>query len=214
MRTKVKWNDAINMVEDTTGVTFRDKTSGSTYKLNTFFQKVYFSDTDYDVYKGAFDGASTPNTDFIEVNDNACTLFQTYFLPYIFSSSELYAFSYDEDDLEEDENYPKSEANRLFARIYSFLRSSQEKYSPLLDAYEAMKDKLFDEVTSKEGISLMPQSSDMSELGGTSDDLSKAVIRKDDGGTAMQRLAEIQSAYRAVYEEWFNEMKGAFSLWR
>lgn len=218
MRVKVKWSEAIYRSENNTLVDWRAEGKATLDTLNSFFAKVYYFSfrSEVAVYPKTHQ-TKAPDTSYIELNKYASDLMYNFFLPYVYShDDDLYAFSYDEEELEDStENEVENKlTNKLFARIYLYLRETEEYYAPLLEAYETMKGKLYNEVVSKEGISLMPQSANMTELGGTSDDLSKAVIRKDDGGTAMQRLNEIQASYRALYQEWADDMCERFSLWR
>ncbi len=214
MRVKISWSECIKQVEANTNLSFRTSGSDDLAGFNKFFKAVFYNGT-HSVYNGSATGAP-PDLSLIELNEEAREVFYEYFLPFVYSSVELYAFSY-EDDFENDEekaDYIADESSRLFGRIFSYLKDTQEYYSPILEAYETMRTKLFDEITRKEGVSLMPQSSDMSALGGTQDDLSKAIITKDDGGTAMARLNEVQLSYRALYQEWAEDMKERFALWR
>lgn len=225
MRTKVSWKEAIERAEIIAGQPIRTPDNDELLELNVFFKSLFYNtNNEHHVFPPDLDDEPA-DVSFIAVNQRSHDLFYQYFLPYVYSRNELYAFSYDEDDLIEEgdteeeiaakiETYIDDESARLFGRIYSYLKESQDFYTPLLEAYDAMKSKLYDAIVSKEGISMMPQSATMDALGGTSDDLSRAVIKKDDGGTAMQRLSEIQTGYRSIYREWAEEMEERFTLWR
>ena len=225
MRTKVSWKEAIERAELMTGQPIRTPDNDSLTEFNAFLKSLFFyKSSDHSIFPPDLDDEPA-DVAFIEVNQRSHDLFYQYFLPYVYSRNELYAFSYDEDDFIEEgdtevdldekiEDYINDESARVFGRLYSYLKESQDYYSILLEAYETMKSKLYDSIVSKEGISMMPQSATMDTLGSTSDDLSRAVIRKDDGGTAMQRLAEIQSGYRSIFREWAEEMEERFILWR
>ena len=105
-------------------------------------------------------------------------------------------------------------SDEIIARISGWLKGSEARYKAILEAYKKEED-LLAKVETKEGVSLMPQSSTLSDYNKTTpelDDLSRVTIRQSDAMTPIERLAEIEDNITSAYENWANEFIKAFVI--
>lgn len=146
------------------------------------------------------------NTAFSLPKEQSYTMLTQYALPTIGNRVFMAYCS-------EDENYWNSETNAI-ARVLGWLKRSEDRFIPLLKAYEQEAD-LLRKVETKEGVALMPQSATMANFLDSApeqDDLSRVNVRLADGMTPIERLSEIEGNITSVYEKWANEFINAFVL--
>lgn len=134
-------------------------------------------------------------------------------------------FDYD-DELATDDSIPNEEGLRgrdvartiavtnKWNKIYSWLVKTAPRYQRLLDLYKAQEANLMKKVETRVGSSEMPQNATLDTLAtGLKDDLSHARIELSEGGTPMERLAEIQQNYENLMQAWADEFIEAFTLY-
>ena len=116
---------------------------------------------------------------------------------------------YDEEETSEAKEITKSQA-----RIFAYLIASQDYYGTLAELYKGKSDDLMKQIMAKYGTAEMPQTATMESIQESQDnDLSRVRIQLQDGGTTMQRLAEIQENYRSVMQDWKDEFIKRFILY-
>lgn len=91
-----------------------------------------------------------------------------------------------------------------------------KKYGMILDAYSAWQEKMFGNilVTSRNWFNDTPESKN---LNSENEDLTHLTSfgknqSEEQGGTPMQRIDEIQQAYRNTFQDWLNEFIRYFDL--
>lgn len=138
-------------------------------------------------------------------NDYLWNLWKAYIFPRFWNS--YVAWSDDED----------STACKAFAeeigKIYSWIISSTDKYSQIIENFENNKAKLLDEIKT----SSVDRFNDTPQNDGTyDDDTHNTNVTKHEsttlGGTMMARLKEIESNIEEYYKEWSDEFR-RFILW-
>lgn len=158
------------------------------------------------------------------ISETMFDLLMVYVAPNAIDLTACY-YEYD-DELATDELMPNEEGlcGRDVARtratvnkwkkIYSWLVKTAPRYETLLNLYKAQQATLMKKVETKVGSSDMPQSATLDTLGTSlKDDLSRARIELDEGGTPMARLAEIQENYDNLMESWADEFLDEFALY-
>lgn len=100
--------------------------------------------------------------------------------------------------------------------VNAWKENTLQRYGTILDALSAWQEKLFGNVvvTSRNWFNDTPESKN---LNAENEDLTHLTSfgktqNEDSGGTAMQRIDEIQNAYRNVYQDWVDEFVKFFSL--
>lgn len=158
------------------------------------------------------------------LSENMFDLLMVYVAPNAVDLAGCY-YEYD-DEMDVVEFTPNSEglrgrlASRSIAtiskwnKIYAWLVKTAPRYETLLNLYKAQQSTLMKKVETKVGSSDMPQSATLDTLGTSlKDDLSRARIELDEGGTPMSRLAEIQENYDNLMESWADEFLDEFALY-
>lgn len=122
------------------------------------------------------------------------------------------AFGYFEPDSDDE----TSEIAYVKDAIHAWKENTLQRYGTILDALSAWQEKLFGNVvvTSRNWFNDTPESKN---LNAENEDLTHLTSfgktqNEDSGGTAMQRIDEIQNAYRNVYQDWVDEFVKFFSL--
>lgn len=114
----------------------------------------------------------------------------------------------------EEETNEAKEITKAQSRIYTYLIGSQNYYGTLAELYKGKSDDLLKKIESKYGTAEMPQTATMDSIQESQEnDLSRVRIQLQDGGTAMQRLAEIQENYRSVMQDWKDEFINRFIVY-
>lgn len=115
---------------------------------------------------------------------------------------------------DEEKTIEAKEITKAQARIYTYLIGSQEYYGTLAELYKGKSGDLLKKIESKYGTSEMPQTATMDSIQESQEnDLSRVRIQLQDGGTTMQRLAEIQENYRSVMQDWKDEFIKRFIVY-
>lgn len=146
-------------------------------------------------------------TKFAEkLRDIALEMLSYYVLPLV--GEEAVAI-YDEEKTSEAKEITKAQA-----RIYTYLIGSQDYYGTIAELYKGKSDDLMKQVMAKYGTAEMPQTATMDSIQESQEnDLSRVRIQLQDGGTTMQRLAEIQETYRSVMQDWKDEFIKKFIVY-
>lgn len=133
--------------------------------------------------------------------------FANYIWPRFYNEAIIYT------DSDEDEDFVKKFARTKVGQIFSFWKSSMDKYVMLIQNLEANKAKLLDDVKSS-SISRFndtPQNS-----GDFSDDQHTSTVTKTENSsnvsTMMARLNEIEDNIKQLYIDWSNEFR-KFIIW-
>lgn len=114
----------------------------------------------------------------------------------------------------EEKTSEAKEITKAQARIYSYLIGSQDYYGTLAELYKGKSNELMKQIESKYGAAEMPQTATMDSIQESQEnDLSRVRIQLQDGGTAMQRLAEIQENYRSVMQDWRDDFIKRFIVY-
>ena len=138
-------------------------------------------------------------------NDYLWTVWKDYIFPRFWNS--YVCWSDDED----------STASKAFAeeigKIYSWIISSTDKYSQVIENFENNKAKLLDEIKTYS----VDRFNDTPQNDGTyDDDTHNTNVTKHEstslGGTMMARLKEVESNIEEYYKEWSDEFR-KFILW-
>ena len=141
-----------------------------------------------------------------KLRDISLEMLSYYVLPLV--GEEAVAI-YDEEETNEAKEITKAQA-----RIYTYLIGSQNYYGTLAELYKGKSDDLLKKIESKYGTAEMPQTATMDSIQESQEnDLSRIRIQLQDGGTAMQRLAEIQENYRSVMQDWKDEFIKRFIVY-
>ena len=141
-----------------------------------------------------------------KIRDIALEMLSYYVLPLV--GEEAVAI-YDEEETSEAKEITKTQA-----RIYTYLIGSQDYYGTLAELYKGKSDELMKQVMAKYGTAEMPQTATMDSIQESQEnDLSRVRIQLQDGGTTMQRLAEIQENYRSVMQDWKDEFIKRFIVY-
>lgn len=141
-----------------------------------------------------------------KVRDIGLEMLSYYVLPLV--GEEAVAI-YDEEETSEAKEIAKAQA-----RIYSYLVGSQDYYGTLAELYKGKGNDLMRQIESKYGTAEMPQTATMDSIQESQEnDLSRVRIQLQDGGTMMQRLAEIQENYRSVMQDWKDEFIKRFIVY-
>lgn len=141
-----------------------------------------------------------------KIRDISLEMLSYYVLPLV--GEEAVAI-YDEEKTIEAKEITKSQA-----RIFAYLIASQDYYGTLAELYKGKSDDLMKQIMAKYGTAEMPQTATMESIQESQDnDLSRVRIQLQDGGTTMQRLAEIQENYRSVMQDWKDEFIKRFILY-
>lgn len=118
-------------------------------------------------------------------------------------------FDADTDDEVDEVGYVRDAVN-------AWKENTLQRYGTILDALSSWQEKLFGNVivTSRNWFNDTPESKN---LNSESEDLTHLTSfgkgeSEDPSGTPMQRINEIQSAYRNVYQDWVDEFVKFFSL--
>ena len=120
-------------------------------------------------------------------------------------------FYIDEDD--ENKNIVEVFSLEEIGKIFSWWKSSLEKYTLLINNLERNKSKLLDDVKnqSETRFNDTPQ-----DTGDFSDDMHTStitsVVNTSNAGTVLQRLNEIEDNIKELYYEWSSEFK-KFIIW-
>ena len=137
----------------------------------------------------------------------AYTCFANYIWPRFYNEAVIYV------DSDEDEDFVKKFARTKVGQIFSFWKSSMDKYVMLIQNLENNKSKLLDDVksASTSRFNDTPQNS-----GDFSDDAHTSTITKTENssnvGTMMARLNEIEDNIKQLYIDWSNEFR-KFIIW-
>ena len=84
----------------------------------------------------------------------------------------------------------------------------------LAELYKGKSADLMKQIEAKYGTAEMPQTATMDSIQESQEnDLSRVRIQIQDGGTTMQRLAEIQENYRSVMQDWKDEFIKRFIVY-
>ena len=133
--------------------------------------------------------------------------FRNYIWPRFYQEAIIYV------DSDESESFVEKFCRTKVGQIFSWWKSSSEKYSLLIQNLEANKSKLLDDVKSA-SISRFndtPQNS-----GDFSDDNHTSTVTKTENssnvGTMMARLNEIEDNIKQLYIDWSNEFR-KFIIW-
>lgn len=141
-----------------------------------------------------------------KVRDIGLEMLSYYVLPLV---GEEAVAVYDEEKTSEAKEIVKAQA-----RIYSYLIGSQDYYGTLAELYKGKSNDLMQQIMSKYGTAEMPQTATMDSIQESQEnDLSRVRIQLQDGGTAMQRLAEVQENYRSVMQDWKDEFIKRFIVY-
>lgn len=141
-----------------------------------------------------------------KLRDIGIEMLSYYVLPLV--GNEAVAI-YDETETNEAKEIIKAQA-----RIFSYLVGSQDYYGTLAELYKGKSDDLMKQVMAKYGTAEMPQTATMNSIQESQEnDLSRVRIQLQDGGTAMQRLAEVQENYRSVMQDWKDEFIKRFIVY-
>ena len=141
-----------------------------------------------------------------KIRDVGLEMLSYYVLPLV--GEEAVAI-YDEEETSEAKEIAKAQA-----RIYSYLIGSQDYYGTLAELYKGKGNDLMKKIESKYGTAEMPQTATMDSIQESQEnDLSRVRIQLQDGGTTMQRLAEIQENYRSVMQDWKDEFIKRFIVY-
>lgn len=122
------------------------------------------------------------------------------------------AFGYFDPDTDDE----KSEVTYVKDAVHAWMENTLQRYGTILDALSAWQDKLFGNiiVTARNWFSDTPESKN---LNSENEDLTHLTSfgknqSEEQGGTPMQRIDEIQQAYRNVYQDWVDEFIRFFGL--
>ena len=141
-----------------------------------------------------------------KVRDIGLEMLSYYVLPIV--GEEAVAI-YDEEKTSEAKEISKAQS-----RIYTYLIGSQDYYGTLAELYKGKSNELMKQIESKYGTAEMPQTATMDSIQESQEnDLSRVRIQLQDGGTTMQRLAEIQENYRSVMQDWKDEFIKQFIVY-
>ena len=141
-----------------------------------------------------------------KIRDIGLEMLSYYVLP--LAGEEAIAI-YDEEKTSEAKEITKAQA-----RIYTYLIGSQDYYGTLAELYKGKSADLMKQIESKYGTAEMPQTATMDSIQESQEnDLSRVRIQLQDGGTTMQRLAEIQENYRSVMQDWKDEFIKRFIVY-
>lgn len=141
-----------------------------------------------------------------KIRDISLEMLSYYVLP--LAGEEAVAI-YDEEETSE-----AKEITKARARIYTYLIGSQDYYGTLAELYKGKSNDLLKKIESKYGTAEMPQTATMDSIQESQEnDLSRVRIQLQDGGTTMQRLAEIQENYRSVMQDWKDEFIKRFIVY-
>lgn len=108
----------------------------------------------------------------------------------------------------------KEAENEARCRMLGWLKASEDRYKPIINAYKQESD-LLRKVMTKDGVSVMPQTSTMNDFLGANpekDDLNRVTVRLADGMTPIERIREINDSITSVYEDWANEFVKTFAI--
>lgn len=141
-----------------------------------------------------------------KVRDIGLEMLSYYVLPLV--GEEAVAI-YDDEDTNEAREIAKAQA-----RIYTYLIGTQDYYGTLAELYKGKSNDLMRKIESKYGTAEMPQTATMDSIQESQEnDLSRVRIQLQDGGSTMQRLAEIQENYRSVMQDWKDEFIKRFIVY-
>ena len=140
---------------------------------------------------------STYIPDGIEDVPKLVELFKKYIIPRCWDS--VVDITTSEDLITNHENF--------FGNLAEWVVSSEDRYLPILQNWEANKDKLMDKLrTTTEGTS---RASDTPEVSGEWDGndqlssiASSTTTTTTDSGTVMNQLNDIRKRYRSIMQEW------------
>lgn len=105
----------------------------------------------------------------------------------------------------------------FFGNLAEWVVSSEDRYLPILQNWEANKDKLMDKLrTTTEGTS---RASDTPEVSGEWDGndqlssiASSTTTTTTDSGTVMNQLNDIRKRYRSIMQEWADSFIDRFTM--
>lgn len=122
--------------------------------------------------------------------------------------------SYYDDETETE----SKEIHAMKNRMIQFMKCASERYSPLISALSANKDKLLADVdtTSRSWFNDAPSAKNADASGEDLTHLStySKSVSSSAYGTPMQRIKELDDEIMNVYERWAREFISAFSLER
>ena len=133
--------------------------------------------------------------------------FANYIWPRFYQEAIIYV------DSDEDTTFVDKFCTTMIGNIFSFWKSSSDKYVMLIQNLEANKSKLLDDVksSSTSRFNDTPQNS-----GDFSDDAHTSTVTKTENssnvGTMMARLNEIEDNIKQLYIDWSNEFR-KFIIW-
>lgn len=127
-----------------------------------------------------------------------------------FALSVIYSYETVETDGVETYSAQADEALRWQGLVYSWLLGSYDRYKALIDAYEAKKATLLEDLKTKE--ETRTNDTPQSNSAGTYEDLNyeNQYVRGEvsqSGGTPAQRLKDIEMNLSNIYEKWASEFK-------
>lgn len=150
---------------------------------------------------------STYIPDGIEDVPKLVELFKKYIIPKCWDS--VVDITTCEDLITNHENF--------FGNLAEWVVSSEDRYLPILQNWEANKDKLMDKLrTTTEGTS---RASDTPEVSGEWDGndqlssiASSTTTTTTDSGTIMNQLNDIRKRYRSIMQEWADSFIDRFTM--
>ena len=150
---------------------------------------------------------STYIPDGIEDVPKLVELFKKYIIPKCWDS--VVDITTSEDLITNHENF--------FGNLAEWVVSSEDRYLPILQNWEANKDKLMDKLrTTTEGTS---RASDTPEVSGEWDGndqlssiASSTTTTTTDSGTVMNQLNDIRKRYRSIMQEWADSFIDRFTM--
>lgn len=111
----------------------------------------------------------------------------------------------------DDEEIDTTEQERFYINVIDIMVKTYDRYSSILTAFEAIKNKLMDQVKSstETGYNDTPQ-----EEGDYTDETHRTTYTKVtsliDGATPVERLDEVQRKIRNTYRDWADEFASLF----
>lgn len=105
----------------------------------------------------------------------------------------------------------------FFGNLAEWVVSSEDKYLPILQNWDANKDKLMDKLrTTTEGTSRASDTPEVSGAWDGNDQLSSiassTTTTTTDSGTVMNQLNDIRKRYRSIMQEWADSFIDRFTM--